>query len=162
MSETPPGLRIVPARAIHREFVRRLSAEVFSRFGDYETLLPRMMSWPWVDTDVAEIDGCPVGFTMLSTEHLGEGETELTAIAVEPGRQGCGVGARLLAHVEEQTLRLVPEGPIAVRLTVAGDNRRARRVFAAAGYRVAPGFREPYPGGQPSLTMLKPLVGERA
>ena len=162
MSETPPGLRIVPATASHREFVRRLSAEVFSRFGDYETLLPRMMTWPWVDTVVAEIDGCPVGFTMLSTERLGAGETELTAIAVEPDRQGYGVGTRLLAHVEEQTLQLVPDGRAAVRLTVAGDNQRARRVFSAAGYRVASGSQEPYPGGQPSLTMVKPLDHESA
>jgi len=160
MSETPPGLRIVPATASHRDFVRRLSAEVFSRFGDYETLLPRMMTWPWVETVVAEIEGCPVGFAMLSSEHLGEGATELTAIAVEPDRQGCGVGARLLAHVEQRTLRLVSDAPIAVRLTVAGDNRRARRVFTAAGYRVAPGPREAYPGGQPSLIMFKSLDRE--
>jgi ribosomal protein S18 acetylase RimI-like enzyme len=156
MARGPESIRLVPAGAGHREFVRRLSAKVFARFGDYETMLPRLMRLPWIATAVAEADERPVGFAMYSLENLSRGVIDLTAIAVEPVWQARGVGRALLAHVEREAGGLAPGGSVpAVRLTVAEDNERARRVFAAAGFLPVPGRTGSYPAGQRSITLRK-------
>ena len=49
--------KLVRGTADYRDFVKRLSAEVFSRFGDYDKALPEMLDWPWIRTVVAEADG---------------------------------------------------------------------------------------------------------
>jgi ribosomal-protein-alanine N-acetyltransferase len=159
MARGPESIRVVPAGAGHREFVRRLSAQVFARFGDYETMLPRLMRLPWILTAVAEADGHPVAFAMYSLESLPLGVIDLTAIAVVPAWQACGVGRTLLAHVEREAERLAPGGgEAAVRLTVAEDNERARRVFAAAGFLPVPGRTGTYPAGQRSLILRKVVL----
>lgn len=156
MASNPPSIRLGPARPAHRDFVRHLSSEVFARFGDYETILPRLMRLPWVRTTVAESGGRPVGFAMYSLEDLPHGEVHLTAIAVRPEWQSRGVGRVLLAHVEREALRLAPDGTeAAVCLTVAEDNARAREVFEAAGFRPVPGAPGAYPAGQRSLALRK-------
>jgi ribosomal protein S18 acetylase RimI-like enzyme len=159
MSSTPESLRLGPAHAGHKDFVRSLSAEVFARFGDYETMLPRLMQSPWVWTAVAESGEQPVAFAMYSLEELPHGEVHLTAIAVRPAWQSRGVGRALLRHVEREALRLVPAGvDAAVCLTVAEDNTRARRVFEAAGFRPVPGEAGAYPAGQRSLALRKAIA----
>jgi GNAT superfamily N-acetyltransferase len=156
MASIPESIRLGPARARHRDFVRRLSSEVFARFGDYETILPRLMQLPWVRTTVAEAGGRPVAFAMYSLEALPRGQVDLTAIAVRPEWQSRGVGRALLAHVERETRRLAPAGGEAtVCLTVAENNARARHVFEAAGFRRLPGSPGAYPAGQRSLALRK-------
>jgi ribosomal protein S18 acetylase RimI-like enzyme len=156
MPHEPPSIRIVPAGAEHREFVQRLSADVFARFGDYRTMLPRMMRLPWILTAIAEVRGRPVAFAMYSLEDLPRGEIDLVAIAVEPVWESRGVGRALLAHVEREADRLAPGGAAAaVRLTVARDNERARRVFERTGFHRIPGEEGIYPGGQRSITLRK-------
>jgi ribosomal protein S18 acetylase RimI-like enzyme len=156
MASTSESIRVGPARARHRDFVRLLSAEVFARFGDYATMLPRLMQLPWVRTAVAESGGQPVAFAMYSLEELPHGEVYLTAIAVRPAWQSRGVGRALLAHVEQDARRLVPAGAeAAVCLTVAEDNSRARQVFEAAGFHQIPGGAGTYPAGQRSLALRK-------
>ena len=156
MTHTPESTRLGPAHAGHRDFVRRLSAEVFARFGDYETMMPRLMQSPWVRTAVAESGEQPVAFAMYSLEELPHGEVHLTAIAVRPEWQSRGIGRALLSHVEHEARRLVPAGgEAAVCLTVAEDNARARRVFKAAGFRPVPGEAGAYPAGQRSLALRK-------
>ena len=158
MPSTPESIRVGPAHAGHRDFVRRLSAEVFARFGDYETMLPRLMQSPWVRTAVAASGEQPVAFAMYSLEELPHGEIHLTAIAVRPEWQARGVGRALLSHVEQQARRLAPAGAeAAVCLTVAEDNSRARRVFEAAGFRPVPGEAGAYPAGQRSLALRKTI-----
>jgi ribosomal protein S18 acetylase RimI-like enzyme len=158
MECAPASVRLVPAGPGHREFVRRLSAEVFARFGDYATILPRMMRLPWVRTVVAQARGRPVGFAICSLEQRIRGEIELAAVAVLPGWQSRGVGRALLARVEREACRLAPANMrAAVRLTVAEDNLRARRVFEAAGFRPVSGEQGRYPAGQPSLSLRKVL-----
>jgi ribosomal protein S18 acetylase RimI-like enzyme len=156
MASTSESIRLGPARAGHRDFVRRLSAEVFARFGDYETMLPRLMRLPWFRTAVAESAGQPVAFAMYSLEELPHGEIHLTAIAVRPEWQSRGVGRTLLAHVEQEARQLVPaEVEAAVCLSVAEDNSRARQVFEAAGFHPVPGETGAYPAGQRSLALCK-------
>ena len=152
----------MPAGAEHRSFVRRLSVEVFARFGDYGTMLPQMMRLPWMATVIAEIEGHSVAFAIYSLERLSRGEIDLAAIAVQPGCESRGIGRALLAHVEREALRLAPEDvQAALTLTVAEDNPRARRVFTQAGFRPVPEVTGLYPGGQQSLTLRKIAVRPR-
>ncbi len=158
MNPKPPSLKLVSAQPRHRAFVRLLSAEVFARFGSYDKTLPTMMGWPWIRTVVAQARGRPIGFAMISLEDAGVGEIDLTAIAVEPAWQSRGVGRTLLRHVEQVARSTVAAGrPASVRLTVAEDNRRARGLFEAVGYRLVPGEEDRYSGGQRSLMLRKNL-----
>ncbi len=159
MKPKPPSLKLVSAEPRHRAFVRLLSAEVFARFGSYDNTLPTMMGWPWIRTVVAQARGRPIGFAMISLEDAGVGEIDLTAIAVEPAWQSRGVGRTLLRHVEQVARSAVAAGrPASVRLTVAEDNRRARGLFEAVGYRLVPGEEDRYSGGQRSLLLRKNLL----
>ncbi len=95
---------------------------------------------------------------MVSLEDAGVGEIDLTAIAVEPAWQSRGTGRALLRHVEQLARSAVPPArPASVRLTVAEDNRRARELFEAVGYRLVPGEEDRYSGGQRSLMLRKNL-----
>jgi ribosomal protein S18 acetylase RimI-like enzyme len=158
MNAATPPVRIVPAHERHRQFVRRLSAEVFSRFGSYDETLPAMMEWPWIRTLVAETGNRTVGFAMISFEDLLAGEIDLAAIAVDPEWQSRGIGTALLDHVERLARSVVARGRQAsVRLTVAEDNRPARKLFQGRGFRIVPGREDRYSGGQRSLLLRKHL-----
>lgn len=157
MARSFSSIRITEAGPGHRGFIKRLSAEVFARFGDYETLLPGLLGLPWIRTSIAEVAGEAAGFAMISLEDQALGEVDLVAIAVDPRRQSHGVGRRLLGHVEDETRRLVRDRVAVVRLTVALDNPRALDLFLRSGYVVAgddPGL---YPRGQRSQQMRKAL-----
>ena len=118
-----------------------------------------MMRLPGVLTVVAEAEGQPVGFAMMSLEHRAQGELELAAIAVEPAWQSRGIGRLLLEHGEREARRLAPAGVTpALRLNVAGSNARARRVFEVAGFREVVGDHDRYPAGQLSLCLRKILA----
>ena len=157
MGAPPLSVRVVPAGADHREFVAQLSGRVFSRFGNYESLLPSLMGRSEMLTVVAESRRIPVGFAMLSLENIDSGELDLTAIAVDPAHQSRGVGRALLKHAEVVARKLAPEGARpSVRLTVAEDNSRGRRLFEGLGYR-AYGGTDSYSGGQVAVSMRKRL-----
>ena len=160
MERSIEPLRIVPLREEHRVFVRELSAEVFARFGDYEMLLPHLAGLSSVATFVAEVEGRPAGFAMLTLDARLAGEMELSAIAVVPELQRRGIARRLVQRVEAEALaRCAGPTPPAISLAVAEDNPAARRLFESAGYRVVPGGEDSYPRGQPSLTLRKVLRG---
>lgn len=152
-----PPVSLFPAQPEHRQFVRRLSAEVFSRFGRYDVTLPEMMGRPWVRTTIAASRGAAVGFVMLSLSEVELGEVDLVAIAVSPAWQSRGVGRRLLEHVESEARRLVSGDRVAVRLTVAQDNLPALKLFRGAGYAGLPGGGGRYPLGQSSIDLVKVL-----
>lgn len=154
-----PTVLLVPAAIAHRRFVRDLSAEVFARFGGYDRTLPEMLGLPWVRTTVAEADGEPIGFTMLSFEAAAGGECDLVAIAVSPARQSRGIGRMLLADVERAAREGIT-GRGHVVLTVAADNSQGRRLFERSGYRRTSDPQGTYPGGQRSITMSKPVEGK--
>jgi len=69
---------------------------------------------------VAELDGAVVGYVAVSRNHVEN-------LYVDPAAQGRGVGAALLAAVEE---RLV--GPVTLRCLVV--NTRARSLYERCGY----------------------------
>jgi ribosomal protein S18 acetylase RimI-like enzyme len=140
------------------DFVRSLSREVFARFGAYDRLLPRLLRAASVATFVAEIGGEPAGFAMVDPRGGPDGEGELIAIAVEPGRQRRGVGRALLDRAEmflrERTARNPRRG---LWLTVAEDNAVARRLFEQCGYRIVDADHGRYDGGQRSIAMRKSI-----
>lgn len=150
-----------PASTADRGFVRDLSAEAFRAFGDYRDLLPRWLSEPGVLAFIALEDGERRGFAMLGF-YFGDDEqtwcyADLLAIAVHPAHRHRGFGRRLLrraiAAAEESRRSLdVRE----LRLTVAGSNAAALRLFEAAGFREA-GHHGHYDGGQQALRMWRPL-----
>lgn len=141
----------------HAVFVRDLSAEAFARFGDYDATLPPLLALPWIRTYVAVSEHLPVGFAICSLENVVIGEVELLAIAVRAEWQSQGVARRLLARVEELARERIESPLAAVRLTVAEDNDRARRVFERFGFTRVAGEPGHYPGGQRSLEMIKRL-----
>ena len=149
--------QISPAGATDVDFVRRLSAAVFARFGDYEGVLPALMDDPRMRTVVAWSGSTRVGFAMYLPVDDIPGEIDLVAIAVEPAWQARGVGRALLAFVEDEALTLAPGGASSVRLTVAEDNAVARRLFEGTGYRPIRGERGRYDGGQRSMGLRKRL-----
>lgn len=153
-------LRLRPAADGDRDFVRRLSASVFARFGDYDATLPETMGLSWVRTIVAETGGRAVAFAMYSLEALAVREIELLAIAVEPEWQSRGIGRRLLEHVEGAAPTLVRgRGTAWVHLNVAEDNEAARRLFESSGYLPTGTEHGHYAGGQRSIGMRKRLAG---
>lgn len=88
------------------------------------------------DTLVAEIDGVVVGYALVgqalplaSHAHV----LELQGLAVDPARQRCGAGRRLVeASVELARGR----GARKLALRVLGSNVRARRLYESCGFLV--------------------------
>ena len=158
MTSEPADVTLVPAEEKDREFVRRLSAAVFTRFGDYDRTLPLWMGLPEIGTVIARIDDEAVGFTMYGTKTLTPGVLDLLAIAVTPSWQSRGIGRRLLRHCEDVARgRRTPEGFAEMEVTVAEDNEPARRLFESFGYLVDPSGSGSYPAGQPALTLRRRL-----
>ena len=155
--DPPDALRIVAAEGRHDEFVRRLSAEVFSQFGDYATMLPQMMRGVWIVTVIAVAGTEPVGFAIYSFERLNVRIVDLAAIAIAPAWQRRAVGTRLLAHVEDVARGMFHGRPSEVELTVADENTAARGLFERSGFVAVPGSAGRYPRGQASRAMRKTL-----
>ncbi len=171
-----PTLR--PAGVADRGFVRDLSRVVFSRFGEYDQMIPEWLDGAGVWGFVAEMAGQPVGFALVGLVKLptgpapsGSRETleprralalDLMAIAVEPDWQKRGVGRLLLGSVVDEGVRLAGThlSLEAVSLTVAADNTAARRLFEAHGFAVLPSDGHAYPGGQEALRMVRFVDGE--
>jgi ribosomal-protein-alanine N-acetyltransferase len=107
---------------------------------------------PDVWTLVADWRGEAVGFAMLSREE--PAELELVAIAVRPDWESRGVGRLLLDSAERAAIE---RAAATLRLTVALDNPRARRLFERAGYTYVQEEQGQYAGGQSSIGMRKRL-----
>jgi ribosomal protein S18 acetylase RimI-like enzyme len=82
-----------------------------------------------ISFDVALLDGLPVAF-QYSTG--GEGAAHLSRMAVQPDRQGLGIGAALLAHVlKNYRLQNIRE----VTLNTQADNSASHRLYERFGFR---------------------------
>lgn len=172
----PPSGRLRPLGVADRAFVRELSRRVFSRFGDYDRVLPDWLDGPGVWGFVALESDEPLGFTMLSLTGLPETAAylipegaarrdvtplalDLMAIAVLPEHQRRGIGRLLLEATIQETEHLATATDLwvlAVSLLVGEENQPARRLFEKLGFRPLPG-RESYPRGQPAVRMVRPV-----
>ena len=151
------NVRIRPAQERDLEFIRTLSAEVFSRYGPYETILPQWFLSGMARTLVAVWDDAPVGYAMLSTgrwRHHSLSVAELLAIAVTPGYCRCGVGNRLM----EKIVRIAETSEVDILILHTGiHNQHAQALFKKHGFSpvgVKDGF---YSEGQRALMMQREM-----
>lgn len=143
------------------EFVRSLSKEVFAPYArDPERLTISMTEEAGSDTYIAEWDGIPVGFSILSYTPLRRAFgpwknpviARLNAIAVLPDLHGGGIGRNLLTWAQN-TARF--RGSTTMTLTTAENNVRARRLFEYAGFHPVTRLFDVYAGGRPGIIMFK-------
>lgn len=77
---------------------------------------------------VAELGGLVVGYAgLFATRH----QADVQTLAVAPGHQGTGLGARLLQVLLEEAIR---RGCAEVLLEVRADNAAARALYARHGF----------------------------
>lgn len=128
-------------------FIRTLSGEVFSVFGEYGEIIPQWFANQDVITLVYVTNGNPVGFAML---HVLSGE--ILAIAVLPVFQRQGIGSALLDHIQLLAGRL---GLRRLLLHTAKENNIARLFFQKPGFTVIGAQENYYPRGQEALVISK-------
>ncbi|MFW6147264.1 MAG: GNAT family N-acetyltransferase [Thermodesulfobacteriota bacterium] len=143
------GILIRPATRKDRPFICTLSKEVFSPYGNYEHIIPRLFMNPDVLTLVSFEKMQPLGFIMLSVL-----SGEIMAIAVKPRYQSRGIGTALLNNTESIAKRL---GMKKLLLHTAVENEIGGRFFQKASFSVINKEESYYPKGQGALVMAKEL-----
>lgn len=98
--------------------------------------------------------GALVGYAGLD---LGGEVADVMTIAVDPDRQGCGLGRRLLTELLH---RASASGVAQVMLEVRADNSPAIGMYERAGFAVVHTRRGYYPGGLDALVMRAALHQE--
>lgn len=97
-------------------------------FGEPATEVADLLKSPRHGTLVIELSGSPVG-TMRVTRD-GD-DAAIYAFAIDPARQGRGIGRDALRRVCQQ---LLDDGAAQVRLEVAVENDRALRLYTSLGF----------------------------
>jgi ribosomal protein S18 acetylase RimI-like enzyme len=141
---------IRPATDGDLNFVRGLSNQVFSVFGDYDEMVLHWISNPECVSAVYIKDGSrPLGFVVLS---LAIGE--ILAIAVIPKSQRSGIGSALLHYME---FLAIQRGLKMLLLHTAEENEAAQAFFGKASFEVIGDQENYYPKGQTALVMSKAI-----
>ena len=97
------------------------------------------------------VDSTVIGTCVFMRSWDGGDEANLLSMGILPGFRGQGLGQRFLLDVLE---RLRKHGLVGVNLMVSEDNRRARKVYADAGF-VATGVRYEDPRTNEGFTQLR-------
>ena len=140
------------------EFIRKLSAEAFSKYGHYEEIVPAWFEEPVVITEVIMEKSDTLGFAMLVLERkkvFGVREAHLLAIGILLEHQRRGVGTALLEHMEEIARKY---NAVEMNLWTAVDNEPAFSFFHKAGFKVKRFENYYYPRGQAALALSKRLA----
>ena len=149
------NIAIRPAASMDYGFIRALSKEVFSLYGDYEEIIPQWFVNPDVMTIVSFEKMQSLGFAML---YVLTGE--ILAIAVKPEYQGSGIGTELLNDVERIASQF---GMERLLLHTAKENEVAEMCFRNASFTALGKEEGYYPRGQAALIMAKEIsIGHRA
>lgn len=125
-------------------------------------LLDAMTRPGLVDSDareawhVAELDGSVVGVTYDTPERMTAGTYNLSLIAVDPDRQGAGVGRALMRAAEA---RLAEAGGRLLLVETSGlpDFARTRAFYAGLGYRAEAVIRDFHDAGEDRVTFTTGL-----
>ncbi len=136
----------------------------YADLGDYRRILPSWLAQPgvmvFIEEDAAQVSR---GFAMLGfyLEPNPNGDNQpiadLLALAVSPEFQRAGIGKLLLQHVIATTSRVAEHSKSwELRLTVAGDNLIAQRMYEHAGFIRVP-TSGTYERGQQAVRMVRPL-----
>jgi ribosomal protein S18 acetylase RimI-like enzyme len=146
------------SNASDKEFIIRLSKDLFQLYGPYEKTVPRWFESSMVITTTASLDKRPVGFAMLgnfSERYDLKYGSEILAIAVEPEMQGAGIGEILLKNIErEAALSNIKR----LFLHTAVENLPARKLFNRNGFRPWEVKMKFYPAGQDAIVMAKEIL----
>jgi ribosomal protein S18 acetylase RimI-like enzyme len=150
-------IAIRPAASMDYGFIRALSREVFSLYGNYEDIIPQWLVDTAVMTIVSFEKMQSLGFAMLSML-----SGEILAIAVKPEYRGSGIGTELLNSIERIASQL---GMERLLLHTATENEVAEMFFRNASFTVIGKEEGYYPRGQAALIMAKEIgvgTGRRA
>lgn|GEM_PF-5205648 len=139
-----------------------LAQRIFDAYGDhYDEILKTLFKQGLATGFVAEWNGALAGFAVITEfEHLAPGGgnvQDLTVLAVLPGMERQGIGTALLALVVDEA-RNDPH-VTELRLTVAANNPRARRLFARAGFKIWIHDHGTYAYGQKALKLRLKVNG---
>jgi ribosomal protein S18 acetylase RimI-like enzyme len=146
-----------PAKQKDLEFIRELSAQVFSRYGNYEEIVLAWLEQATVITEVIMDENYTLGFAMLVLDRqklLGGRAAHLLAIGILPEHQRRGVGRALLERMEEIAQKY---NAVEMNLWTAVDNEPALSFFQKAGFEIRRFESYYYPQGQGALAMSKRL-----
>jgi ribosomal protein S18 acetylase RimI-like enzyme len=160
MSTGPPETS--PIRAVRRDDAAALKA-VIDATGLFPGEMLDAMLAPYLDgeatTDVwlTYDDGTPAAIAYHAPERMTSGTRNLLLIAVHPDRQGCGLGAALMAHVES-SLTAAGDRVLLVETSSLPDFARTRRFYANLGYDEEARIREFYQAGEDKVIFRKALL----
>ena len=162
-----PGRRKAsPIRGVRPEDVASLKA-LIDATGLFPSEMLDGMIAPYFASDAAEDvwltydDGAPVAVAYHTPERMTSGTRNLLLIAVHPNRQGGGVGAALMAHVEAE-LAASGERILLVETSGLPEFTRTRRFYANLGYGEEARIREFYQAGEDKIVFRKDLVSGQA
>ena len=123
----------------------------------YEDIVTRWFQLEITAAIIATMDKKPAGFAMIgdisnrwNLPHI----SELLAIAVEPEKQGRGIGEILISEIERKALE---RNIKRIFLHTAVNNLSARKLFTKNGYRIWEIKRDFYPKGQDAMMMSKEI-----
>jgi ribosomal-protein-alanine N-acetyltransferase len=132
------------------DFVADLARQVFSSYGEYDSILPTCLDDPQFHTLVSEAEDRPAGFCMLSIGEDGIGE--VVAVAVDPLWQGRGIGRQLMQAIVEDARGM---GIRLLVLKTAIRNLSAQGMFRRVGFEETGRVAGYYAGGQTAIGMRK-------
>ena len=139
------------------DFISRLSARVFSKYGTYDQIVLGWLQEPEVMTVIISAGPEPLGFAMVTLERekwFEPRQAHLLAIGVFPKQQRKGIGSALLEHTEEIASKYGVEEML---LWTAVDNQQALSFFQNAGFHIVGSEDHYYPRGQAALALAKKL-----
>jgi ribosomal protein S18 acetylase RimI-like enzyme len=151
------GLLIRRAQAGDLDRLAELEADGFTGDRLSRRSLRRLLGRPTALTLAAVADGRVVGYAMALLR-AGSGVARLYSVVRDPAWAGRGVGAALLAAVEQGC---VARGRVEMRLEVREDNHAARVLYEHRGYVVVGRRAAYYEDGAGALLMRKSLIGGR-
>ncbi len=148
-----------PIRAVRRDDAAALKAVIDATFLFPGEMLDAMLA-PYFDGVATEDvwltcdDGAPVAVAYHAPERMTSGTRNLLLIAVHPERQGRGLGAALMAHVEAQ---LVAAGARVLLVETSGlpAFARTRAFYAGLGYEEEARIRDFYAAGEDKVVFRR-------
>jgi len=154
---TKESFIFLPAKEKDLDFIGKLSAEAFSKYGHYEEIVPYWFEEPAVITEVIMEKGDTLGFAMLVLDRKRISAfraAHLLAIGILLEHQRRGAGSALLEHMEEIARKY---NAAEMNLCTAVDNEIALSFFLKAGFKIKRFKDYYYPKGQAALSMSKML-----
>lgn len=148
-------------RCVHRDDIPALRS-VIDAIGLFPGEMLDAMVAPFLDgADTGEAwltydDGAPVAVAYHAPERMTSGTRNLLLIAVHPDRQGLGVGAALMAHVEAG-LAASHERILLVETSGLPAFDATRRFYAKLGYEEEARIRDFYQAGEDKVIFRKAL-----